>query len=262
MYPDPDKTVEQCENDDKDLTRATKNKRNNPRVFVDLPEFTGETVVPSAILQLKNWYVTLPTENPQKKGSPLSIYPPELDTYMNKRYFYGTPEGAVVFKAQAGGFSTSGSAYPRSELREMLDGKLAWWSGVKGVHTMTSTQAVTRLPAVKPHVVVNQIHDDDDDVIETRLTGKVLEVIHDSKHYGVLDPDYTLGEKFTMQIKVQNKAIEVYFNDLTKPKVKVPCSFTKGYFKIGCYTQTNTTKGDAPDSYAEVLVYKVDVKHA
>jgi hypothetical protein len=34
------------------------------------------------------------------------------------------------------------------------------------------------------------------------------------------------------------------------------------YFKVGCYTQSNETKGDKPEAYGEVVVYKLKVTHA
>ena len=33
------------------------------------------------------------------------------------------------------------------------------------------------------------------------------------------------------------------------------------YFKAGCYTQSNTSKGDASTAYGEVVIYSLSVKH-
>ena len=33
------------------------------------------------------------------------------------------------------------------------------------------------------------------------------------------------------------------------------------YFKAGCYTQSNESKGDKPESYGEVVIYKLVVEH-
>ena len=219
------------------------------------------TKKPSEIIDLKNWYLTLPIGKP---GSPTCIYNPDLKNYENDKHFYTNRDDngdAIVFTAHCGGVTTKNTKYPRSELREMFETNKASWSTTKGVHTMTTVACVKKLPTAKPHVVVGQIHNGADDVIEVRLTGKKLEVIHDEKHYGALDEDYKLAEKFTLKIRTIGGVIEVYYNDMDTPKLKIPGKTDKCYFKMGCYTQSNTTKGDKPDAYAEVWVYALDVKH-
>ena len=90
--------------------------------------------------------------------------------------------------------TTSGSSYPRTELREMNGAKLAAWSNTQGTHTLTVRQAVTALPAAKPDVVTAQIHDAEDDVMEVRLeSGKLIAQYNDGRTDVTLDPRYTLG---------------------------------------------------------------------
>lgn len=33
------------------------------------------------------------------------------------------------------------------------------------------------------------------------------------------------------------------------------------YFKAGCYTQSNPSKGDAAESFGEVVLYRLQVEH-
>ncbi|WP_407692222.1 polysaccharide lyase family 7 protein [Pseudonocardia xinjiangensis] len=66
-------------------------------------------------------------------------------------YFHLDQAGdGVVFIANAGGVTTSGSSCPRSELREMDGDRKAGWSNRAGTHTLSVRQAVTRLPAANP----------------------------------------------------------------------------------------------------------------
>lgn len=227
---------------------------------IEEAQITPTPVLPSAILDLNNWYVTLPVGPAEH---PTCINPPQISTFCHPNFFYvNTTKDAVVFKAPCGGVTTSGSSYPRSELREMIGGKLASWSCTSGTHIMTVTEAIYNTPVVKQEVVVAQIHDAKDDVIEVRLSAnKTLEVIHDSKHYGVLDPKYVLGTVFTIRIVAFNGKITVFYNDMTTPKVSIAAKNKGCYFKAGCYTQSNTTKGDKPDAYGEVWMYKVAVEH-
>jgi poly(beta-D-mannuronate) lyase len=232
-----------------------------PLEEVQLQEETRDVVLPSAVLDLLNWYLTLPCG---KEGSPDCIYQSQLSQYQHPEFFHvnDTKDG-VVFKAPVEGVRTANTSYTRSELRSMFNSgtKKAAWNLNKGKHTMIYEAAVTHLPEVKPSVVVGQIHDTKDDVIEVRLTKKLLEVIHDKTHYGALDENYELGKKFKIKIEADNGKIKVYYNDMNKAKLTIS-SRTKGcYFKLGCYTQSNLDKGDKPGAYGETVVYNVKVEH-
>src|SRR6266511_3032166 len=131
-------------------------------------------ILPSGVLNLTNWKLTLPVDTAHA-GSPDEITQPELNGFQDAQYFHVNDSGnGVVFKAHCGGATTSGSGYPRSELREMNSNgsTKASWSTTSGTHTMEISQAVTHLPVVKPHVVVGQIHDAADDVIVFRFEGR------------------------------------------------------------------------------------------
>lgn len=39
------------------------------------------------------------------------------------------------------------------------------------------------------------------------------------------------------------------------------CAVKGCYFRAGCYTQSNTKKGDSPDSYGEVVIHELKVTH-
>jgi hypothetical protein len=215
--------------------------------------------VPGDVLDLTNWNLTLPIGDP---GDPVKIEQPELDTYTLDPYFRLEGDRAA-FLANAGGVTTSGSHFPRSELREMTEGgtEEAEWSTTSGVHTMTVTQAVTHLPDVVPHLVAGQLHGGSAYVMLVRLDDTRLWLKSDGEDVGELDPDYVLGEEYTLRIHVEDGWIDVYYNDLSTPAASLPYDKSGCYFKAGAYSQSNTDYGDAPDAYAEVQIRKLEVTH-
>ncbi|MBX7197422.1 MAG: polysaccharide lyase family 7 protein [Sandaracinaceae bacterium] len=210
-------------------------------------------------IDLSIWKLTLPIGTP---GSPLEITQPELATYEIDPWFVRLPEG-LRFRANAGGVTTSGSSYPRSELREMEPGGSvrASWSTTSGRHEMRLEETITHLPDVKPHVVAGQIHDASDDVIMIRLEGVHLFVEGGGVELGTLDADYALGERFVVRIVAEGGHIRVDHGDDGRVEVDVARDAAGCYFKAGVYTQSNTSRGDLPEAYGEVIVHAVEVTH-
>jgi len=222
---------------------------------------TGGTNLPSAVLDLKNWKLTLPVET-SHAGNPDEIRQPELAGFIDTNYFRVNGSGnGVVFVAPCGGATTSGSGYPRSELREMINNgnANASWSTTSGTHTMTITQAITHLPAVKPHVVAGQIHDANDDVIVFRLEGTKLFIDENGNNGPTLTSNYRLGDVFTVTFVARNGGVECYYNGQFIYTYSVSTSGC--YFKAGCYTQSNTSRGDAPTAYGEVVIHGLSITH-
>jgi hypothetical protein len=212
---------------------------------------------PSQLLDLRNWYLTLPTGS---AGHPDTVRQPDLDGY-SSRFFQVDPQGdGVVLTANAGGVTTKNSTYPRSELREMNGAEMASWSNRTGTHTLSVRQAVTELPTAKPELVTAQIHDAESDVMEVRLEDKRLIAQYaDGEKEFVVDPDYTLGTPYDLQLVATDGRIDVVYNG--KPAGSIPESGSGWYFKTGSYLQSNTEKGDAADAVGKVVLYQVDVTH-
>jgi hypothetical protein len=214
--------------------------------------------VPADLIDLDNWYLTLPTG---KKGDPDDVYPPALESFVDDWFRLNHARDGIVFRANAGGATTKNSKYPRSELREMLGGKLASWSNESGVHTMSLRQAVTRLPAAKPHVVAAQIHGGDDDVVLVRLEGeRLIAEYDDGDSEIVIDPAYELGTPYDLRIVAADRRIEIFYNN--RLAAEIPRSGKGWYFKAGCYVQSNPERGDTPDAVAEVVLYSLKVDHS
>ncbi len=103
----------------------------------------GDCDYPADVLNLSNWYIGLPVGEDE---SPTNVEQPELDTYAIDPWFVPTSDcSRVQFRAAVNGVTTSGSSYPRSELREMRGSAKASWSSTSGTHTMIIRQAIIRL---------------------------------------------------------------------------------------------------------------------
>jgi hypothetical protein len=182
-------------------------------------------MTPSKILNLKNWYLTLPIG---KSGDPDLIYQPQLDTYEHDKHFT-VKDNHVVFNAHAGGTTTKNTKNPRSELREMKGKDKAKWSTTVGQHEMVFTEKVVALP---------------------------------KGNYGVLESNYILGTEFTVKIYAADGIINVYYNDIIKPKIKIPAKVSTCFFKAGCYTQANLTiSGVKAEDFGEVHMSSLNVTH-
>jgi len=221
---------------------------------------TRAAELPAQLLDLTNWKLTLPTGRPGRTNEPEEIEQPQLATFSSEFFHLNDAKDGVVFTAEVGGVTTSGSSYPRSELREMDGPQKASWSNTTGTHTMRLRQAVTQLPSVKPHVVTAQIHDAEDDVIEVRLEARRLLVEYDDGDGEVtLDPAYQLSTPYDLEIAATGGRIQVSYNG--QQKADIVRSGSGWYFKTGSYVQSNPSRGDAPDTIGQVVLYSLNVEH-
>lgn len=221
---------------------------------------------PAEVLDLTNWKETLPVDDPHQSGTqPLEIKQPDLATYALDPWFVATPAcDAVRFRAAVNGTTTSGSSYPRSELREMQnDGSSnASWSSTDGTHTMVIDEAITAEPQGRPNVVAGQIHDANDDITVFRLEGSSLWITNgDTTHYKLVTDSYVLGTRFEAKFVAAGGQIEAYYNGVLQTTLDADIS--GAYFKAGAYTQANcgNTSPCADTNYGEVLIYGVTVTH-
>lgn len=214
---------------------------------------------PAQILDLSNWKVTLPTG---KSGSPTEFVQPALETCNVNPYFHANANAdGVVFRAPVNGVTTSGSSYPRAELREMKnDGQdKASWSTTSGTHTMFIDGAITAVPKTKKHIVFGQVHDSDDDVVVVRLEYPKLFVDINGKTGPTLDANYVLGKRFTVKFVAENGQIKLFYNGSQKPVYTLKKSTSGCYFKAGAYTQSNCSKEKdcSSNNFGEVVIYKL-----
>ena len=229
-----------------------------------------EGPVPGDYFDLSTWKLTLPVDTDEFDGDPNEIEQPDLNNYADDYFYYDKTKQAMVFKTPVDGGQTDNTKYSRSELRELPeDGD---WDSDNGLHTLEIEQAVVNLPKNKPHVVVGQIHDEEDDVYVFRLEDKKLYAnADDDDNDVVFTEDYKLGEKFTVKFEVENNETKVYYNGELMNTFKK--EYSGAYFKVGAYVQASCTyssgddfeKEDCSDSknipYAQVEVYNIKTCH-
>lgn len=222
--------------------------------------------LPANVLNLTNWKITLPIDGSDSGTDADEVKQPALATYSIDPYFKNNSTNTgVIFRAHTGGATTSGSGYPRSELREMTNNGTtnASWSSGSGTHTMEIDQAITHLPVVKPHIVAGQIHDAGDDVIVFRLEGQKLFIDINGTDGPTLNSAYVLGTRFKVKFVVSGNQTKCYYNDVLKYTLSK--SYSGAYFKAGAYTQSSCTgtpgSSESCSAYGEVVIYNVAVTH-
>jgi len=234
-------------------------------VIEQAPAPPGRCGLPAQVLDLTNWKVTLPVPKPDSEKAPLEVTQPSLARFAQAPWFQLSPAcDAVLFRAPVNGTTTSGSKYPRAELREMTDNgsENADWSSTAGTHRLSVTEAFVRLPSGKPQLVGAQIHDADDDISVFRLEGAKLWVTDgDNPHFKLVTDHYVLGSRFDAAYEVSDGEVRAYYNGTLQTAIKH--RFRDAYFKAGAYTQANCSNSTpcSAENYGETLIYGLSVSH-
>jgi len=154
-------------------------------------------------------------------------------------------DGSINFWAPQNGAHTSGSLYPRSELRELKD-----WT-IAGTHQMNVTVRVTKEPQ-NGAIVIGQVHVDGISgscsvILELEWnSGTINAHVRDKSCNNVqfvVGKNIPLGAQFQYYVEVTNMALTVqttYGSTTTSMK---PYSYNwstyQMYFKAGDYVQSN-----------------------
>src|SRR5690348_15843793 len=120
---------------------------------------SGPSPSPGTVLNLTDWRLQLPLPADQP-GQVEEVNWPALNSYSSWYFQVNAAGNGVVFRATAGGATTPGTVFARSELRQMTDDgtRQAAWSSVDSTWSMTVREAITELPPVHPAIVAGQIH--------------------------------------------------------------------------------------------------------
>jgi hypothetical protein len=221
----------------------------------------GPPPSPGTILNLSEWKLQLPVKA-DRPGQVEEVLWPALRTYSSWYFQLNSARNGVVFRATAGGATTPGTVFARSELRQMTDDgtRQAAWSSAGSTWSMTIREAITQLPPVHPAIVAGQIHGIGTNFVAlVRLDGHRLWVKTETGSAGTLDENYQLGTVITIKFVASGDAIRIYYDGALKAELREQC--TGCYFKAGAYLQSNTT-WDAPDAYGEVIIYALSVSHS
>ena len=231
---------------------------------------------PPTTIDLTTWKLTLPTG---PAGHPDEISSARLLAGYTSPYF--TPSaGGITFWAPVTGTTTSGSSYPRSELREEqgpnCDQSSGWDYTTLTSHTLSATGAVTQVPSTGK-VIIGQIHGlnngqplvkliwDTANGGELRAIYRVNAADSDSSST-TIKTGVPLGSLFSYVIKLTNSGmLTVQFNNET-PINPLGAGVPIGrgwdtallYFKAGAYVQDNVgpdTEGGAVTFTAIAVVH-------
>jgi Alginate lyase len=237
----------------KHKVKAPKKKH---KVNVPTPPLPPILPGPSPILNLSDWYLTLPIGS----GAASMIMQPQLSSYSSQYFFTNGAKDGVVFHAPVQGTTTSGSTHTRSELRETApNGSLPWgWSAGGGTHIMAASEAITHLPGGNGTLGFAQIHGPGStwylilDAVGTgNGTAKLVVKDNTGNATGaIIDAGYKIGTRFGLTVSAINGVVGIDYNGVRK--VTTHSTQANSYFKIGAYNQS---AGD----FGEAVLYGVSV---
>ena len=224
------------------------------------------TTMPGDVVDLTGWKIDVCVPSASDPTVAAEIGQPKLDHYREHDHFFLTDDGTgVVLRAHHGHPPTKGSHNPRTELREMTaDGsdEVGWKAG-SGTHRLTVVGQVDKLTAVRPHVVLAQVHGAHDDVTVFRLEGSKLWVTDgNTTHAHLVTDHFPLATRYTLTIEVEDGTARYRYNG-TPVDFTLDVGGSGNYFKAGNYLQSNdqTAPSESVGAFSEVVLYDVRVEH-
>jgi Ca2+-binding RTX toxin-like protein len=252
------------------------NKAKGEVVTLPGTQNLNPSLPPSGNFNLTTWNLTLPTGTP---GSPDIISTTTLDSGYTSQYFYTGSDGDMTFWCPVTGVTTSGSSFPRTELRETkADGTLYNWNVLDGTATLSATLAVNQVPSTGI-IVCGQIHDNGAGGISGQpliklvfeydsTTGTATIVAQIRSTPTSSSTDYTLAtginlnSQFSYQIQLRSDlTLSVQINGVTQYSTPIDPSWeSQGlYFKAGDFIQDNI--GTSMDG-GKISFYALSVTHS
>jgi Alginate lyase len=232
---------------------------------------------PSDNFLLENWKITLPVDS--KNGhSGTAKEVKNLIGYEDSRFFYDASDGAMVFKADVDGATTSGSKYARTELREMDGTAKAAWDLAEG-GTLSATLKVDETPIKDGgdpgRVVVGQIHGQNDELVRLYYEDGKVYFMNDQagpddketkftfKSSDGEQPDISLHETFSYMIDAHKDKLTVKVladgqEYVSKTNINDVWDSDTFYFKAGVYLGVNESTGHGE---GQVSFYGLDFSH-
>jgi hypothetical protein len=104
---------------------------------------------PGQLFNLTNWKLQLPQAS--KKGGVVEISQPALATYSSPNFYTNATDMSMTFWCPINGAHTSGSGFPRSELRELFN------FTTQGTHVLAVTMRVDEIPP-SGSITIGQAH--------------------------------------------------------------------------------------------------------
>jgi hypothetical protein len=220
---------------------------------------------PGGNFDLSHWKLTLPDALASE------ISPALLMAGATNASFFTGADGAMVFSCPVTGGATSGSGYPRCELREMFDPSddNVNWPGY-GRHVLDARCKVTQIPSSRK-TIIGQIHSYTGNarpLVKLQFNNGKVEALVKTSPNSDSDTHVSfvtvgLGELITYQIKLVDGLLSMTVNGTNKSvnvfESDAAWRDQKFYFKAGNYCQDNagpTNEG------AMVWFYELSVEHS
>lgn len=250
-------------------------------------------------IDLSHWKVTLPIGG----GSPTEVHPPEILDYATnsvlKDFMYNdSTDGSLVFYTYPGGATTTNSSYPRTELRELMDGgngKVNWTfaEGGRMKGTLSVPEVSTDAGGNFHRTIIMQIHGRLTDAQKNQIgasdnnappilkiywyKGKIrvkTKVLNDlnASNAEILetsawgdDSGFNFSEevghdKFTLEIIVSEGRMEVILND-SESKVYDDIHMQKWGVFENYFKAGNYLSSTDENAFAKVKYFDLEVSH-
>jgi len=197
------------------------------------------------------------------------------NNYTSSFFYTNATDGSMVFRVPSNGGTTSGSSYPRVELRQMSNG--ANWKLTDATeHYLTAQCKVIAVAQAKPQTIIGQIHgsESNSELLKLRWTGyqpgqckiEARYELNDATQveYGVtLASGLSLGDLITYTITMKSGTINCTVNGVSAPQTYTTAFFGTTdayYFKAGDYLQyNNQTVPDPTIIYGQNQFYKLSL---
>lgn len=171
--------------------------------------------------------------------------------------FYTHPvDGSMVCLTPSNGTTTSGTSYPRVELRQMTGGA-NWAVNDAADHWLSAECKVVSVAAAKPQTIFGQVHGSEtsSELLKLRWTGDqpgqcYIEARYQNNdaaktEYGVTLADgLSLGQRFTYSIYMKSGKITATVNGASASQTYTSAYYgtsDRYYFKAGNYLQYHST---------------------
>lgn len=198
---------------------------------------------------------------PGKKGL-LEVDPQDLPAFPGIDPWFTVENGWVRVRVPVDAGTSSGSTYPRWELRQMTPaGHEAAWDSRKANCWFEYEMKPTRLPTKKPQMCTFQLHGDKDDLYEliyqrNSAGGYEWTQRIDGSSGGQPKIPHDLGRSCVLAMGVTKGVVTIYRDGAPILSTSRMPQSSKTYAKLGNYLQSNLTKDEAGE-YGEILARNV-----
>jgi len=219
---------------------------------------------PGGNFDLTHYYLTLPDDDVS------DISADDLEDGYEDKYFYtDSSDGAMTFYVPKDGGTTSGSSYPRAELREQcLPGNNEYnWDLTSGTHQINGQYEIGS-STTATYFIIQQIHNKNGPgkpLLKIRYNNGMLRAEIKSNSAGSSEVKTEMatvakGEKFWLKVQVNNGYVKTYLNGVRYTNTYVADYWGDylNFFKTGCYK----TQDEDDNVKAYVKVHSLTVSHS